>query len=402
MSPGEKKPINVLFITPHYLPTIGGAEIAIQNLCEALNKKGAKPFLLTKSIGAAGTRPERRGNVDVFRYTTISVFRIINSFLTRFSRSLIPVQHIEAIFCAWKIIKKYDIDLIHVHYFTDTSLIGYLCKKILGKPMITHLVGDDIYDPIKPIQSNKWRYYSLILNSSSAVVVPSNFVKNVLSTRAKVKNCTIIPYGLDTQKFKPVSEVDKVQLRKKINVGDNDQLVVAVQSLWPRKKVEVLLQAARIVVDTLPNTRFIVVGDGSEKEKLRSIARQLGLEKNVVFTLRVSEADLINYLSVADVFSIHTLHEGFGVVYIEAMSMGLPIVTTRAAGNEDIIKDGENGFLVPPNDPRKLADKIISLLKDSESRQRMSTHNREAALEKFDLTNIAEKWAALYEKTLSC
>jgi glycosyltransferase involved in cell wall biosynthesis len=130
-------------------------------------------------------------------------------------------------------------------------------------------------------------------------------------------------------------------LRGQVTINGSDQEVVAVQRLDPRKKVEVLLRAAKIVIETLPATKFIIIGDGPERQRLESMNKQLGLDSHVAFTLNISDGDLINYLSVADVFSIHTAHEGFGIFYIEAMSMGLPIVTSRANGNEGLIGNGK-------------------------------------------------------------
>jgi glycosyltransferase involved in cell wall biosynthesis len=400
MDPYKKKPIKVLFITPYYFPVVGGAEIALHNLCEALSKRGVEPFLLT-SLGPKGKSHEQIGSVNVFRYETRSVLRRINNYLARLSNNVIPIQHFEGFYCAYKLIKKYDIDLIHLNYFRDTSIIGYLCKKTLGKPLITHLVGNDIFDPVIPVPDNNWHYYSLILNNSTAVVAASAFVKKIIHLHTGVKDCKIIPYGLDTQVMKPLKQLDQKQLREHLGIGDDDKIVISVQRLDPRKKVEVLLRAARIVVDTLPNTKYIIVGDGPERTKLERIKKQLGVDENVIFTREISYEDLIKYLSMADVFSMHTMHEGFGIVFIEAMSMGLPIVTTYANGNEGIIENGKNGFMVEPNDPFELADKTIFLLKDDEIRKNMSQYNRDKAKKEYDLTVIADQWTQLYEESLS-
>jgi phosphatidylinositol alpha-1,6-mannosyltransferase len=395
----KKKPIKVLFITPYYFPVVGGAEIALHNLCQALSKRGVEPFLLTP-LGPKGRSHEQIESVNVFRYETRSVLRRINYHLARLSNNVIPIQHFEGFCCAYKIIKRYDIDLIHLHYFKDTSIIGYLCKKILGKPLITHLVGNDIFDPVEPVPDNNWRYYSLILNNSTAVVAASAFVKKIVNLHTRMNDCKIIPYGLDTRVMKPLKQLDQKQLRKHLGIGDNDKIVISVQRLDPRKKVEVLLRAAQIVVDSLPNTKYIIVGDGTERTKLERIKKQLRLDENVIFTLKISNEDLIKYLSMADVFSMHTMHEGFGFVFIEAMSMGLPIVTTYANGNEGIIENGKNGFMVTPNDPSELANKTIFLLRDDEIRKSMSQYNRDKAEKEYDWTVIVDQWTQLYEESL--
>ena len=133
---------------------------------------------------------------------------------------------------------------------------------------------------------------------------------------------------------------------------------------------------------------------------MESLTKELGINKNIIFTGIVSHDDLIKSYSIADIFSIHTLHEGFGIVFLEAMAMGLPIVTTYAHGNEDIIENGKNGFMVEPNDPDKLAEKMIYLLNNEEIRRKIGELNRKEAVEKYDWSNIAKRVKNIYIEIL--
>lgn len=408
--------IKVLHITPYFLPAIGGAEIGLYTLCEALNNIGVKSVVLTNGQSFEGNildklsiRPrinpqirnhEKIGNVTIFRYKPVMFLRFFNSQLAKISNDTIPIQHIEGVFKACKIIKNENIDIIHLQYFKNTSLLGYFAKKILKKPLIINLVGDDIYDPIIPVQDNQWRYYSKLLKKCSATVAACTFVKNLVKEKTGSEDIQIIPYGVDINKFKRLEGFDTSRIMKKYNIGDNDKVVIAVQRPDSRKKVEILIHAAKKVIDNVPNTKFLIVGDGPERAKLENLTQKLHLTQNVIFTGKISEDELLRCYSIADIFSIHTLHEGFGIVYIEAMSMGLPIVTTYAHGNEDIIENEKNGFMVEPNNSDKLAEKIIYLLINDEIRNDIARHNREEAVEKYDLNNIARRWKELYCEVL--
>ena len=421
---GEKKindkevsQIKILHITPYFLPNIGGAEIGLYNLCEALNNIGVKSFVLTNGQSFEGNilnklriRPrinpkirnyEKIGNVTVFRYKLVIFLRFLNSLLAKISNNILPIQHIEGVFKACKIIKNENIDIIHLQYFKNTSLLGYFAKKILKKPLMINLVGDDIYDPIIPVHDNQWRYYSKLLIKCSATVAACTFVKNLVKEKTGREDIQIIPYGVNTNKFKRLEEFGVSHLKKKYDIADNDKVVIAVQRPDSRKKVEILIYAAKKVIDKLPNTKFLIIGDGPERAKLENLTKELYLTQNVIFTGKISEDELLRCYSIADIFSIHTLHEGFGIVYIEAMSMGLPIVTTYAHGNEDIIENGKNGFMVEPNNSNKLAEKIIFLLTNDEIRNDIARHNREEAVEKYDLNNIARRWNESYCEVLS-
>ena len=409
--------IKVLYITPYFLPHIGGAEVGLYNLCEALNNIGVRSFVLTNGQTFEGNilnklriRPrinpqiknhEKIGNVTVFRYKPIIFLRFINSQLAKISNNIIPVQHIEGFFKAYKIIKDENVDIIHLHCFNNTSIIGFFAKKILKKPLIANLIGDDIYDPIVPVHENQWKYYSRVINKSSAIVAACTFGKKLIKEKTGKEDIKIIPWGIDTNKFKRLEISDTSHLKKKYDIADTDKVVIAVQRPDSRKKVEILIHAAKKVIDKIPNTKFLIVGDGPERAKLENLTKELHLAQNVIFTGKISEDELIRCYSIADIFSIHTLHEGFGIVYIEAMSMGLPIVTTYAHGNEDIIENGKNGFMVEPNNPDKLAEKIIFLLVNDEIRNEIARHNREEAVEKYDLNNIARRWKELYCEVLS-
>lgn len=408
--------IKVLHITPYFLPNIGGAEVGLYNLCKALNNIGVTPFVLTNGqsfegniISSLGIRPrtnpqikyhEKIGNVAVFRYKPIIFLRILNNQLAKISNNIIPIQHIEGFFKAYRIVKNENIDIIHLHYFKNTSILGYLSKKILKTPLIANLIGDDIYDPVVPVHENQWKYYSLMINKSSALVAACTFGKKLIKEKTGKEDIKIIPWGIDTNKFKRLEGFDASHLKKKYNIANNGKVVIAVQRPDLRKKVEILIHAAKKVIDKLSDTKFLIVGDGPERAKLENLTKELYLTQNVIFAGKISENELLKCYSIADIFSIHTLHEGFGIVYIEAMSMGLPIVTTYAHGNEDLIENGKNGFMVEPNNPDKLAEKIIYLLINDEIRNDISIHNRKEAVDKYDLNNIARRWKELYREVL--
>lgn len=413
---GDASQIKVLHITPYFLPNIGGAEIGLYNLCEALNNVGVNSFVLTGGQSFEGSilnklriRPrtdskivdhEKIGNVTVFRYKPILFLRILNNLLAKISNNIIPIQHIEGFFKAYRIVKNENIDIIHLHYFRNTSILGYLSKKIFKLPMIAELVGDDIYDPVDPVHENQWKYYSIVLTECSIVTAVSSFVNKRIEEKTGKKDIRVIPYGVNTDKFNRLEGFDASHLKRKYNINENDKIVISVQRLDPRKKVEILILAAKKVIDKIPNTKFLIIGDGPERDKLEELTKELHLKQNVIFTGRISNEDLQKYYSIADIFSIHTLHEGFGIVYIEAMSMGLPIVTTYAHGNEDIIENGKNGFMVEPNDPDKLAEKIIFLLTNDEIRKDIGRYNRKEAVEKYDWDNIVKRWKELYYEAL--
>ncbi len=301
--------IKVLHITPYFLPKIGGAEIGLYTLCEALNNVGVKSVVLTNGqslesnvLDKLRIRPrinpqirshEKIGNVTIFRYQPIIFLRFLNSQLAKISNNTISIQHIEGVFETCKIIKNENVDIIHLQYFKNTSLLGYFAKKILKKPLIINLVGDDIYDPIIPVHDNQWRYYSKLLMKCSAIVAACPFVKNIIKEKTGREDIQIIPYGVDTNKFKRLEGSDTSHLKKKYGIADTDKVVIAVQRPDSRKKVEILIYAAKKVINKIPNTKFLIVGDGPERVRLEKLTEELHLAQNIIFIGKISEDELI-------------------------------------------------------------------------------------------------------------
>ena len=391
--------MKIIHITPYFLPTIGGAQLGLYNLCRYLEKEGIKQYIIAPKRNKSEKSYEKMDNIKVYRYAPNKILRYSNIVLSKISGNIIPEQHIEGVFKTIRLIENENIDIIHMHYFRNTSILGYLAKKKFKIPVVIELMGDDIYDPVYPVPENLWRYYyPKILNNCDVITAVSNFVGNVIYEKTGIK-AEIIPYGVDTNIFKPFdAQIDYIQ--EKYNLSKKDKIVIAVQRLEPRKKVQVLLYAAKKVIDEVSNVKFLIIGDGPDRDNLERLTKKLGISRNIIFTGVIPDKELIKCYSLADIFSIHTLHEGLGIVFLEAMAMGLPIVTTYAHGNEDIIENGKNGFMVEPNNPDKLAEKIIYLLNNEEIRRKIGKLNRKEAVEKYDWKNIARRVQNIYEMVL--
>jgi glycosyltransferase involved in cell wall biosynthesis len=386
--------MKILHISPGFLPSIGGLEIGLYNLCKSLSKIGVEPYVLTTQIPSSKSY-EEIDSIRVFRYKPNKLIRYLNGALSKFTHETIPRQHAEVIFKTLRLIKSEDIDIVHVHYFQPLSILGYLAKKTLKKPLVITLVGYDVYDPIEPVNDNLWRYYSKIINYCDRVIAVSNFISKILKKKIGRKDIIIIPYGVDTTVFKPLTDIGSV--REIYGINTDDKVVIAVQQLRRRKKVEILLYAAKEVINEFPNTKFLIIGDGPEREKLENLTEKLHIAKNVIFTGTIQAELLPRCYSCADIFSMHTLHEGLGIVYLEAMAMELPIVTTYARGNEDIIENGKNGFMVEANNPGALAEKMVHLLSDDDVRRKIGQYNRREVIKRYDWSIIAERTKMVYE-----
>jgi glycosyltransferase involved in cell wall biosynthesis len=174
------------------------------------------------------------------------------------------------------------------------------------------------------------------------------------------------------------------RLRHGIPVG----APVVAQASWmiPEKGITDLVEAARIVLDRIPQAHFLLAGEGQHRGEYMAMARGLGMEEHFTWTGLVHNPVAEGLYAAADVVcQVSRWEEAFGWVIAEAMAAGRPLVATRVGGIPELVTDGENGFLVAPRAPEQIAERLVTLLEDAALRARMGAAGRLAAEEKFDL-----------------
>ena len=178
-----------------------------------------------------------------------------------------------------------------------------------------------------------------------------------------------IPIGFTPFEFKPVS-------RTALKLQEDRIYAISVSRLITRKDHATLLQAFQQA--GIEQLELLLVGEGPQEKPLKALSRDLGIDTKVHFLRSLSDEAKYQYLNCADIFALASLHEGFGIVYQEAMSCGLPIVTTNVGGQTDFLKEGHNALLCPPQNPETLARSIQTLCSNEQLRKTLGQNNREA------------------------
>ncbi|RLF42750.1 MAG: glycosyltransferase family 1 protein, partial [Thermoplasmata archaeon] len=177
----------------------------------------------------------------------------------------------------------------------------------------------------------------------------------------------VIPNGVDTYKFR---NIDKRMARKQMSFGD-EPFFLYVGRLVSKKGLFTLLLAFKSVLKEVPEAKLRFAGKGKLKTVLSSFAKALGIDENVEFLGYVQDNLLNPLFSSADIFVLPSAFgESFGIVILEAMASGTPVIGTKVGGIEEILSNG-NGILVPPSDPSALADAMLSLLNDSDLQKKL-------------------------------
>lgn len=313
------------------------------------------------------------------------------------ARVQVPLLLLSELIFTYKIFRKEEINIIHSHWIVPSGLIGGICRRIFGKPHITTAHAGDVFT----IRKSRILSFitSFVFKNSDKITANSKFTKDVIIyINDKIKNnVEIIPMGVDTYFFNPHKASN---LRKAFEA---EYLVLSVGRLVDKKGIKYLIMAMKEVIKEFPRTKLIIGGSGPEKENLEKLSESLDLKENVVFVGYIKNADLPKYYASSDIFVLPSIEtkggdtEGLGVVLLEAMASGIPLIGSNIGGITDIIKNNETGLLTRPENPEDISDKIVMLLSNKKLRRKFSEEGLRTIKEKFSWDVVTIKFVEFYE-----
>jgi glycosyltransferase involved in cell wall biosynthesis len=353
----------ILYIVHEYPPIVGGAGQLVHDLVAEVSKH-ERVIVLTASENDT-SKTEQHGNIDLVKLS-IPFRHKVYHYAT--AKSLL-VFVAKAIWSGWRIARKRRVRAIHAYYVFPGGLIGAVLSKLLGIPCFITAVGAEIHDPSKQTTLyTKW-YYKAALGAIMAQATKLSAISGDIARRSadyyRPKPISILPPGIPD----PLN----IPARK-----EPDEFVIcSLSRLAPRKGLELIVEALADLKN-LP-IRYIAMGDGHSRPSLEALATELGVRERIDFRGFVSEEEKYAILTSSSVFVLPSLHEGFGICYIEAMAAGLPIVAHSIGGQTDFIADGVNGLLLPERTRTNLSAALLRLYNDPEWRQEMGRTNIEKA-----------------------
>lgn len=232
-----------------------------------------------------------------------------------------------------------------------------------------------------------------IIKRSNKIVARSSAAKRFLTERYKVSEdrIVVVPSGINTDLFRP-------DRKKKTQ---NGLTLMTVARLTEAKGLVYLIRAFQIIRENFPNVRLLIVGKGEQLGKLNALVINLGLAGDVSFLSEyISNENMPSIYKSCDIFVLPSLIEPGGTAAIEALSCGLPIITTSVGGLSDVVEDNLNGFLVPPRDHVSIAKKTFFLLENEDLRRKFGEASRRLALQKFDYKKVAQRTLKVYEEIM--
>ena len=381
--------MHIAHFTNFYLPVVNGVVRSVESFREALSRQGHNVFVFAQADGDYDDEAP-----FIFRYPSLTLPMQIEI------PAVIPVSpFVDQLLPALKP------NVIHTHHPILLGQAAARKAEELDLPLVftfhtqyreyTHyfpLPQDAIQEFLKNAVETWLKDF---MRKCQHIVIPSESMKEILIRDYGLQDrYTVIPTGIDLE---PYQTVDGNEMRARKNWQD-DKVIVSIGRLAPEKNWKTLLHAVAKVHQEHPNLRLVLIGGGPEKDALQELAAELGIAERVTFTGKLPFSEVTAYLKAADIFGFASVTETQGLVTMEAMTAGLPVVAVDASGTRDIVDHGEQGFLVC-NDADDLAVSIKRLLDSPEKMRRFSIKALKKA-KTFDVKYLAKKLIGVYEQAI--
>ncbi len=365
-----------------FSPLEAGAEIQCRRLSRELVARGNPVLVLTQALPGA----QSEDKVD-----TVPVYRV-GATGNKKINSLVYV--IAGFF--WLLKRRTTLDVLHAHMASSPALLAAFAGKVFRKPTLLKFAGSRATGDVATSSATWYGRLKLLLLRAfiGYFVCPSNEIRRELVRAGFPESkITVIPNGVDTTQFRPASPEEKNKLRQALGLPLNGTIILYSGRLEQGKGVEILVSAWQ-ALQPAQKAHLIIVGDGSLRSGLEQQARATSTP--VIFF--GWQENVEDFLRASDIFVLPSFGEGMPNSLLEAMACGLLCIATDIGGITELLRDKENGLLVPPRDTAALTAALRILLTDS-AHSRTMGENARACMEKdLSLSIIASRYATLYQQ----
>ncbi|MEA2097989.1 MAG: glycosyltransferase family 4 protein [Patescibacteria group bacterium] len=373
----------------YYTPSKGGIETSVTNLSVGLKEAGHEVFIFAPKYPNYEDKDK-----NIFRYKSLC-FNYGGYFYVIPSPFFSGVQ---------EIIEKLDLDIIHSHQPYSLGDEALKFSKKLNIPLVFtyHIKYEEYshYIPLVPKGISK-KYIRKITtkysNQCDSIITPSTAIKKLLIDHKIKASMSIIPSGINIDNFqKNIGQ--EGEIREKYNIKPDDILLITACRLTKEKNLKFLVKSFAKIKQGYGDIKFMIVGDGAVRKDLEKMAKDYGIENSIIFTGLVDRTEIVGLYQASDIFVFASLTETQGLVAVEAMATGNPVVAVKASGIEDIVKNGEDGFLTPELE-EEFSKSVLKIVNDKNLREKMSA-NAKINSERFSIEPWVEKVVKLYESLI--
>jgi glycosyltransferase involved in cell wall biosynthesis len=380
--------MRVLICNFEYPPLGGGGGASCAWLAAELAKRHEVTVLTSRAFGLAARTME----------CGVTVVRVRTSFRRHHAVANVPsMLTFMALGVGWgrKLLAAEQYDVVNTHFALPTGPVGDRLAREANIPNVLSLHGGDVYDPSKLTSPHRhpvlrgW-IRRLLRRADLVVANSSNTLENMRRFYLPEVSAALIPLAIPRPPAVAVG-------RGSFGFGSDEILLVTVGRLVARKAVGQLIS----LVEKLRRHRahLLIIGTGPEERRLKDTAAARGVADSVHFFGHVGELDKFRLLRMSDIYVSTSQHEGFGLVFLEAMASGLPVLCYGHGGQVDFLLDGQTGYLVPLNDLTAFTERCRELIGNPDLRRTIGEHNRERA-ESFYIETYARRYEGVFRDAI--
>jgi len=388
--------MKVLISVELYHPLTIGSAYATYRLANGLASRGHKVSVICSGDGLA-TRRCNENNVEVFRLSSFP-----NPLNTKFRLS--PLAH----HLVGPILDEVRPDIIHTqdHFLIGSSVIEAALKRNIPIVGTNHFHPDNLihFLNVSPnteekIRKAAWKHFNAVYGHLHTMTTPSEIAKKVMQANGTKKDITVVSNGIDLDKYKPRTKEEVVSTAEQYGISGRNKTVLFVGRLEKEKNIDVLIRAMQLVIQKVP-AKLLISGVGSEEENLKQLVRELGIADFVKFLGRAPDDDLIRLYDFVDLFATASTVELQGLVVMEAMASGLPIVSSDGMALPELVRDGDNGFIFPSGNHAAAAEKILAILENKKLAKEMGKNSLKL-ISQHDFQKTLEKYESIYRDAIT-
>jgi glycosyltransferase involved in cell wall biosynthesis len=376
---------SVLMICPVFRPAVGGTEIAAERLSIKLVQLGFKVTVVTERHDPSCSKSEEVEGVRIQRLSQLKLLgskvRIIFSYLQ---------------FSLFLLFNGRQFNVWHVHQHGVYAAISILLGRIVNRAVIMKVSSSGSNGLLSLNQTSRmsWILIPVLKRVNACVALTNETFQEVIQFGIPQERVFLVGNGIDTVKFCPTdrTDLDKHKTRQGL---DTSRVALFVGRLVHEKNPLGLIQAWNIAVCRLPTSwKLVIVGDGPMRGVVEALIEELGLCETV--RMVGAQTDVARWLQTADLFIVSSNVEGLSNACLEAMSCGVPIISTRVSGAAETIERSNCGCLVDVGNMNQLADALANLANKPDSLVILGARGRELIEKKYSINAIADRFSNLY------
>ena len=362
-----------LFIVNDFPPVLGGQSSYYLNLCSAFPKDA---LIILAPVFKGFEDFDRRHDLAVIRRH----YLVFIPGLEKILKIILPLIY------SLGIVAREKINCIHCGHVLSTGIVGLILKQWFKIPYIVYTHSADILEHQKywPIK----RLLQTVLKNAAKVACNSQFTSDkLLELGVGKEKIQLIYFKINVSKFEESSETQSIIDRYNLT---GKKVILSINRLIERKGNDMMIKAMPAVLKEIPEAVYLIGGSGAYETKLRSMVKELQLEKEVLFLNSLSDEAVIKFYKICDVFVMisRTIKEedteGFGIVLLEANACGKPVIAGRCGGIPEAVQEGYSGLLVDPLNVSQIAQAVILLLKDKNYALQLGQQGKTRVRDQFD------------------